>query len=176
MRHAFLTLLAGGSTHGYGLKQALEQRFGDLLPPINAGQIYTTLQRLERDGLVAGEDVAGDTRGKRVYALTDAGREELDAWLTAPTPPARLRDEFTLKVLLAGLAGVADPRALVERQRRECLQTLRDLEVHRRANPNGLATALLIENAALHAEADLAWLDLVTSRLDTKEDDRGSHP
>lgn len=175
MRHAFLTLLAGGSAHGYELKQALEQRLGDLLPPINAGQIYTTLQRLERDGLVSGEDIAGDSRGKRVYALTDAGRAELDEWLAAPTPPARGRDEFGMKLVLAGLSGIADPHVLVARQRLECLQTLRDLDVHRRANPNGLATELLIESAALHLEADLRWLDLVASRLNAQEDDRGSH-
>ena len=173
MRYAFLTLLAGGAAHGYELKQALEQRFGELLGPINHGQIYSTLQRLERDGLVAGVDVAGDTRGKRVYVITDSGRDELAKWLDAPTPAGRLRDEFAMKFLLAGLSGVVDPRGLIERQRRELLQTLRDLETHRRASPNGLATELLIEGAAFHAEADLKWLDLVSLRLETKENGDG---
>lgn len=173
MRHAFLTVLSLGPAHGYELKQNLEQRFGDLLPSINAGQIYTTLQRLERDGLIAGEPVEGDTRGKRVYAITEAGRQELRRWLEQPTAPPRLRDEFVTKLVLAGLGGVAEPRELIERQRRECFQTLRDLEARRRSRPNGLATELLIESAALHAEADLRWLELVASRLDPPTHTRG---
>ena len=59
MREVFLALLAGGPGHGYELKQTLEQAFGDLLPALNAGQIYTTLARLERDGLVVGEERGG---------------------------------------------------------------------------------------------------------------------
>ena len=89
--------------------------------------MYTTLQRLERDGLVQGEDVPGDTRQKRVYTLTEAGREALTGWVTAPTPATRLRDEFFLKLVLAGSSGIADPRTLIERQRREYLIALRAL-------------------------------------------------
>ncbi len=75
MRFPLLALLAGGPAHGYELKQALEQRFGSVLPPINAGQIYTTLSRLERDGLVGDDAVAQNGRpNKRVYSLTEAGR------------------------------------------------------------------------------------------------------
>ena len=73
MRELFLALLAGESGYGYELKQALEQEFGELLPALNAGQIYSTLARLERDGLVVGESVAGDSRRKRVYELTEPG-------------------------------------------------------------------------------------------------------
>ena len=101
MRSAFLALLAARPAHGYELRQALEQRFGSALPPMNAGQVYTTLARLERDGLVVGEDVPDDSRQKRVYALTDAGRAALDEWVAAPTPGPRLRDEFFLKLVLA---------------------------------------------------------------------------
>src|ERR687896_673093 len=74
MRHPVLALLAGGAAHGYELKQALDGVFGNVWPPINVGQIYTTLQRLERDGLVEGAHVAQAHRpDKRVYALTPAG-------------------------------------------------------------------------------------------------------
>ena len=83
MRYPFLALLADGPAHGYELKQALEHRFGDVLPPLNAGQVYTTLQRLERDGLVVGRDVPEDGRQKRVYELTPAGREALDDWVAS---------------------------------------------------------------------------------------------
>jgi DNA-binding PadR family transcriptional regulator len=163
MRYPFLALLAERPAHGYELKQALEQRFGSALPPLNAGQVYTTLSRLERDGLVRGTDVPDDTRQKRVYELTDAGRDALEEWLEAPTAGPRLRDEFFMKLVLAREAGVADPRLLIERQRREYLQALRDLAA---VAPNGNHVAsLLLEGAALHLEADLKWLDLCEQQL-----------
>src|SRR5262245_37857755 len=109
MKHAFLALLASGPAHGYELKQELERRFGSTLAPLNDGQVYTTLQRLERDGLVAGEDVPADSRQKRVYTLTDNGRAALTTWALAPTSATRLRDEFFLKLVLAGSSGIGDP-------------------------------------------------------------------
>ena len=163
MRYPFLALLAERPAHGYELKQALEQRFGAALPPLNAGQVYTTLARLERDGLVVGTEVPDDSRQKRVYELTAAGRAELEEWIATPTPGTKLRDEFFLKLVLAGAAGIADPRRLIERQRREYLQSLRDLA----AVPldGNDVSALLVEGAALHLEADLKWLDLCEQRL-----------
>ena len=164
MKYPFLALLAAGPRYGYELKQALEQRFGPALAPLNAGQVYTTLQRLERDGLVHGEDVPGDTRQKRIYTLTDPGREALAGWVTAPTPATRLRDEFFLKLVLAGTSGIADARTLIERQRRDVLIALRAV-----GEANGAATdpvaSLLAEGTALHLEADLRWLDLCESQL-----------
>jgi DNA-binding PadR family transcriptional regulator len=173
MRASFLALLANGPAHGYELKQALEQRFGDLLPPLNAGQIYTTLARLERDGLIEGSDVKGDSRGKRVYALTDDGRRELERWVSVPTPVGRLKDEFAMKLVLGGLGGLVDPDEMIERQRQECLQSLRDLDALVRANGGGLAGELLIEGASLHVEADLRWLDRIQERLQSKETSDG---
>ena len=82
MRMPLLALLANGPAHGYELKQALEQRFGSVLPPLNAGQIYTTLSRLERDGLVDDDAVAQNGRpNKRVYRLTGEGQAELARWV-----------------------------------------------------------------------------------------------
>jgi DNA-binding PadR family transcriptional regulator len=105
----------------------LEHEFGDLLPALNAGQIYTTLGRLERDGLVVGQAVPGDSRGKRVYELTDAGRATLAAWIEQPVPGRRLKDEFFMKLVVVAASRLAEPRQLLEGQRREYLQTLRDL-------------------------------------------------
>ncbi|HEY7731802.1 MAG TPA: helix-turn-helix transcriptional regulator [Gaiellaceae bacterium] len=173
MRYPFLALLASGPAYGYELKQALEQRFGAALAPVNAGQVYTTLQRLERDGLVEGEGVPGDTRQKRVYTLTGAGRTALAGWVTASTPATRLRDEFFLKLVLAGTSGIADPRALIERQRRDVLIALRALGEANGAAPDPVAS-LLAEGAALHLEADLRWLDLCESRLLVREDTDGN--
>src|SRR3954469_9732532 len=166
MRFPLLALLAGGPAHGYELKQALEQRFGAVLPPLNAGQIYTTLSRLHRDDLVA--DDAGQRDGrpnKRVYRLTTKGRDELDRWLADATPPTRLKDDFFMKLVLARAADIADPQALIGRQRAAYLQALRELD-DVAAEANGDTTAaLLIEGAALHLEADLKWLDLCERRM-----------
>ena len=179
MRYAFLALLAAGRAHGYELKQAFETRFGNLLPPLNAGQIYTTLGRLERDGLVRADHVEQDGRpNKRVYELTDEGRSSLADWLEAPAPGTRLKDEFFMKLVLAGLTGIADSKTLIERQRREYLQSLRDLDQLTAAGRgNGdPAAELLIEGAALHLQADLKWLDLCDQRLIDQEASNGSNP
>ena len=85
MRELFLALLSGERAHGYELKQSLEHEFGDLLPALNAGQIYVTLGRLERDGLVVGQAVPGDGRGKRVYRVTASGLRVLRRSLAAIT-------------------------------------------------------------------------------------------
>lgn len=163
MKYPFLALLAAAPAHGYELKLALEQRFGRLLPVLNAGQVYTTLQRLERDGLVHGAEVAEDARNKKVYELTPAGRAALVEWVETPAPGPRLKDEFFVKLVLAGQTGVADPQDLIDRQRRHYLQALHDLG-ELRANGN-VAAALLVEGAALHLEADLKWLDRCEERL-----------
>src|SRR3712207_2068416 len=122
MRYAFLALLGSQPRHGYELKLALEQLFGAVLPPMNAGQIYTTLARLERDGLVRGALVAQSNRpDKRVYELTPAGREALAAWIEEPAAGPQLKDDFFMKLLLARLPGVDgahDVAALIARQRR----------------------------------------------------------
>lgn len=171
MRNPLLALLAKEPAHGYELKLALEEMFGAAWPPTNIGQIYTTLSRLERDGLVQSAHVTQEHRpDKRVYEITDPGRRELDEWIATPTSGPRLRDEFFLKLILAQTAGLnssSDPTILIERQRRAFLQSLRELnELAARqdalANP---AALLLIEGAILHLQADVQWLDLCESRL-----------
>jgi DNA-binding PadR family transcriptional regulator len=169
MRELFLALLAGDSGHGYELKQTLEQEFGQLLPALNAGQIYSTLARLERDGLIVGRDVAGDSRRKRVYELTDAGRTALAHWIERPVPGTRLKDEFFMKFVVVASTGLAEPKTLIDGQRREYLQSLRDLDALLAANGKGLAAELLVEGAVLHLRADLEWLDLIEQRLPVRE-------
>jgi DNA-binding PadR family transcriptional regulator len=165
MRELFLALLAGDSGHGYELKQTLEQEFEEVLPALNAGQIYSTLGRLERDGLVVGRSVAGDSRRKRLYELTDAGREVLARWIETPVPGTRLKDEFFMKFVVLVSAGLAEPNTLLDGQRREYLQSLRDLDALLAANGKGLAAELLVEGAVMHLKADLDWLDLIEQRL-----------
>jgi len=166
MKFPILAMLAKSPAHGYELKRELEEHFGAALPPLNTGQIYTSLARLERDGLVDVEGVAQDSRpNKRVYRLTAQGQAALDEWVTQPTPGTRLRDEFFMKLVLAGRAGIADPRVLIERQRGAYLQALRDLDQLSGAANGDWAESLLIEGAALHLEADLKWLALCEERL-----------
>ena len=166
MRFPLLALLASGPAHGYELKSQLEQRFGSVLPPLNAGQIYTTLSRLQRDGLVDDDAVAQNGRpNKRVYRLTGEGRKELDGWLAEATPSPRLKDDFFMKLVLARASGIADPLRLIDRQRGAYLQALRELD-DVAASLNGDETAaLLVEGAALHLEADLKWLELCERRM-----------
>jgi DNA-binding PadR family transcriptional regulator len=85
----------------------LENEFGRLLPALNAGQIYSTLARLERDGLIVGPSVAGDSRRKRVYELTESGRAALASRIETPVPGPRLKDEFFMKFVVVAAAGLA---------------------------------------------------------------------
>ena len=109
MRYALLALLSTGPSYGYELKQALDARFGAVWPQINIGQIYTTLQRLERDGLVESLEVVVEERNKRGYRITADGSEALTGWMadqSGGTP--RLRDEFFTKLMLAEATGAGD--------------------------------------------------------------------
>jgi DNA-binding PadR family transcriptional regulator len=170
MREVFLALLSGQGAHGYELKQTLEGEFGDLLPALNAGQIYTTLARLARDDLVVGQHVAGDSRGKRVYELTDAGRAALAEWIETPVSGTRLRDEFFMKLVIVAMTHLAEPKALIDGQRREYLQSMRDLDALLAANGHGPTAELLVEGAILHLKADLEWLELIEQRLALREE------
>ena len=101
VREGMLTLLLDGPKHGYQLKTDFEAGTGDAWS-LNVGQVYTTLDRLERDGLVASEEAVDDSRRGRVFSLTAGGRAELEAWLFAPVEEVRqARDELTMRVLLA---------------------------------------------------------------------------
>jgi DNA-binding PadR family transcriptional regulator len=168
MRYPFLAVLAAGPAYGYELRSTLQERFGEVLPPLNAGQVYTTLGRLERDGLVAGQDVVQERRpNKRVYSITDAGRTAIKEWVERPTTRTHLKDEFFLKLVLAAEAGLADARSLIARERQACLQALRDLdELATSKRQAGAVARLMLEGAALHLEADLKWLDRCEAQLE----------
>jgi len=169
MRHAVLALLAEEPAHGYEIKRGLEERFGTVVAPLNAGQVYTTLQRLQRDRLVADDAVAQEGRpDKRVYRLTDAGRDALFEWLGAPSAPTRLRDDFFMKLVFAREIGLADPAELIARQRALYLGALRDLENVLADGDADATTSLVVEGAALHLEADLKWLDRCEAVLGTE--------
>ena len=168
MRYAFLALLAKQPAHGYEIKQALDSAFGPGWPPLNFGQIYTTLSRLERDGLVHSQDVPQEGRpGKRVYELTPQGRQALQEWVDTSTTGTHIKDDFFMKVVLARLSGIAEPATLIERQRMEYLQAIKDMDnlITNQSPDDDPVALLLVEGAILHLRADLKWLDLIEERL-----------
>ena len=118
--------------------------------------------------MTAGDQVEQPDRpNKTVYALTAAGRSQLDQWFAAPAVAPRLRDDFITRVLLARETGFADPFELINRQRDTYLRSLRQLQdllldapaESRADSPPGALAGLLAEGASLHIEADLKWLD-----------------
>src|SRR5207244_162321 len=128
IKHAILGLLSKKPLHGYELKAAYEE---DLVPAtqLNYGQVYTTLERLGRDGLVAHEVVSQTERpDKKVYALTPGGRRELHEWLTTPSRlDLDLRNETFLKLMLARRLEDADPLEVLRVERRACFERLHEV-------------------------------------------------
>ncbi|GII91234.1 PadR family transcriptional regulator [Sinosporangium siamense] len=167
MRLPLLALLAKEPAHGYELKQALEQTFGAAYPSPNIGQIYVTLGRLEKDGLIRAVAVEQSSRpNKKVYFLTQQGREALIAWADGPLEGPRLRDEFFMKLVLAPMTGIADRGALINRQTRHFLGLMRELHhLSETTSPDDRYAHLLIEGAMLHLQADLDWLERCREEL-----------
>ena len=160
LKYVLLALLAERPRHGYELKSA----FDALLQgswPLNIGQVYTTLGRLERDGLVSHEVVEQQERpDRKVHELTAVGEKELRRWLDEPAAePARLKDELYLKLLVHTIVDHEDAAAYIREQRRLLLDTLADVTASQADADGGIAASLLLEAAALHLEADLRWLD-----------------
>jgi DNA-binding PadR family transcriptional regulator len=166
IQHAVLSLLAEGPGHGYELKAAFDKSVGPHRGALNIGHLYQVLDRLSRDGLATSHRVARDTRHDRtVYEITDAGREELDRWLTEPSPrTGGYRDDFFLKIMAA--AHTREPRvlnSLISVQRAYLLHELRNLESSKR--DADLVVSLLLAAAIRHVSADLAFLDDVEEQL-----------
>lgn len=164
VREGLLALLAEGPRHGYQLKLEFEQATGEVWP-LNIGQIYTTLQRLERDGLVVLHEEEED--GRIAYALTDGGRQELRRWYGTPLDRAvPQRDELTMKLLLALSTGAADPRHVIAIQRDATMRALQDYtRLRADAAADDVAWALQLERLMMVAEAELRWLERVEDRV-----------
>jgi DNA-binding PadR family transcriptional regulator len=156
-----LALLAKEPSHGYQLRARLRQALGPLGAAMNDGQIYVTLTRLEKAGLVTGEHAAGlaDRPDRMVYALTAAGQQRVAGWLTEVAWPRPDLAEFHLKLFAAAAAGLADPVTIVDTQRRELLRRLRDAQREAMAEPDHSAAGLLLEGIVLRLQADLRWLE-----------------
>jgi DNA-binding PadR family transcriptional regulator len=160
----FLGLLEDGPSHGYDLKREYDSRFGRDRP-VAYGQVYATLSRLLKHGLVTIEAIepGGGPERKR-YAITPDGVADIEAWLAEPEKPdLHLQTTLYAKVVLALRSGrsAAD---ILDRQRAEHLVLMRELT--RRKASGDLAEQLLCDHALFHLEADLRWLELTVARLD----------
>jgi DNA-binding PadR family transcriptional regulator len=159
-----LALLAKEPSHGYELRARLRHALGPLGEALNAGQVYVTLTRLEKAGLVtadrsSGSTGAADRADRKVYELTPAGQQRVAEWLAEVAWPKPDLAEFHLKLVAAAAAGLADPVSIVDAQRRELLRRLRDAQRAALAEPEGSDAALLLEGIVLRLQADLRWLE-----------------
>jgi DNA-binding PadR family transcriptional regulator len=164
VRHALLALLSSGPKYGLQLRHEFEARTGEVWP-LNVGQVYSTLQRLERDGLVEseGED-DGPSKG---YAITAGGRGELEEWLTTPLAPEQPpRDELVIKVLVAAEVPGVDVHQVVQVHRRHLIELMqRYTAVKADASEAEVALALVVDAEVFRLEAAVRWLDSADLRL-----------
>jgi DNA-binding PadR family transcriptional regulator len=169
-----LALLAKEPSHGYELRARLGQALGPLGDAMNAGQIYVTLTRLEKAGLVA-VDRAGrraDGQDRKIYGLTPAGHQRVAEWLGEVSWPKPDLAEFHLKLLAAASAGLADPISIVDAQRRELFRVLRDAQRAAMVEPEGSTAALLLEGVVLRLQADLRWLEACERTWSARKEER----
>ncbi|AJT64680.3 hypothetical protein T261_3009 [Streptomyces lydicus] len=162
--HTLLGLLESGPRHGYDLKRAFDAHFGHDRP-LHYGQVYSTMSRLLKNGLVevdAVEPGAGPERKR--YAITDAGVTDVAQWLARPEKPEPyLQSTLYTKVVLALLTD-RNAAEMLDTQRAEHLRLMRGLTERKRGGD--LADQLICDHALFHLEADLRWLELTAARLD----------
>jgi DNA-binding PadR family transcriptional regulator len=156
-----LALLAKEPSHGYDLRARLRQALGPVGDAMNAGQIYVTLARLEKAGLVTSEAAPGlpDRPDRKVYELTPGGQRRVADWLSEVSWPRPDLAEFHLKLIAAAAAHLADPLTVVDTQRRELLRRLGDAQRAALAEPGRSQAGLLLEGMVLRLQADLRWLE-----------------
>ena len=168
IRHSLLALLQDRPRYGYQLRAEFEERTASSWP-LNIGQVYTTLDRLERDGLVRKE--GGDGEGHVIYSITEPGRAEAGAWFASPvaraTPP---RNELAIKLALGLTVPGVDVGAIIQAQRSVSLKALQDYtrsrrDMSARQRPADTARLLVLDSLVFQTEAEVRWLDLCEARL-----------
>src|SRR5262245_7767318 len=162
---------AAGGAHGYQLKVDFDALCGDFWE-LNFGQMYRTLDRLERGGLIQGSEQLQTGRpNRRVYRITEKGRRSLDDWLLLPPAdqPRPLRDDLSLKLLFLTEGRSEEVLALVRSQRTRYLQHLARLNARRSKlegdGATGFVTGLILLQADMRVRADLAWLDVIEKEI-----------
>jgi DNA-binding PadR family transcriptional regulator len=177
IRHGLLTLLEGRPMYGYELRSAFETRTGSTWP-LNVGQVYSTLARLERDGLV--EAAGADGKGHVYYRITGQGRQAVHDWFATPvsrtTPP---RDELAIKLAMAVSVHGVDVREVVQAQRTATMKAIQEYTLLKprgagAGDPDELAWLLVLDSLIFQAEAEIRWLDHCEARLARAAGEPGS--
>lgn len=178
IRHALLALLSEGPKYGLQLRQEFEARTGEVWP-LNVGQVYTTLQRLERDGLVESDD-DGEDGPQKGFRITGDGEAELAAWLRTPpdlsSPP---RDELVIKILVAVHFPNVDVHEVVQAHRRYLVQLMQEwTRLKEHAADRDLGFALAVDAELFRLDAVVRWLDAADGRIRRASADRqdGARP
>lgn len=167
VKQSLLAILDQGACYGYQLRAEFDRRTGGTWP-LNVGQIYSTLDRLERDGFVERGDADDD--GHVFWRITDAGRDEASRWLNSPVPAAKgTRDELAIKLALAATLPGVDVGAIVQTQRIASLRHLQELNRAKYAgsadSAEELAWSLVVDSMIFQTEAQIRWLDHTEQRL-----------
>jgi DNA-binding PadR family transcriptional regulator len=174
VRNAILGLLAQKPRHGYELHAAFSAVVGEATWDVKPAQIYTTLERLEESGLVETKSDLGEGRepDRRIYAITNDGRDALKGWFDEGVATEHQRDEFFVKLMIGLVSGEADPARVIQTQRSRLYQELHDATTQRDGfDPlSEMAQILLVDKAIMHLEADLRWLDMIEMRLEAIKD------
>ncbi len=172
VRQSLLAILDQGPCYGYQLRAEFDRRTGSTWP-LNVGQIYNTLERLERDRLVARGEA--DEQGHVYWEITSDGSAEVASWLSSPVLRGQAtRDELAIKLAVAATLPGVDVAAVIQTQRTASLQQLQNLNRAKDAGggedgPEELAWSLVIDSMMFAAEAEIRWLDHTEQRL-------ASHP
>lgn len=166
IRHALLALLSEGPKYGFQLRQEFELRTGEAWP-LNVGQVYTTLQRLERDGLVQSDDSDEAEGPQKRFRVTEGGESELSDWLRTPpdlsTPP---RDELVIKVLVALYLPGIDVRDMIQTHRNYVIGLMQQYtRAKQSADESELSLVLVVDAEVFRLDAVIRWLDTVDGRL-----------
>ncbi|HUJ66099.1 MAG TPA: PadR family transcriptional regulator [Acidimicrobiales bacterium] len=166
IRHALLALLSEGPKYGLQLRQEFESRTGEVWP-LNVGQVYTTLQRLERDGLVASDGSDDDDGPQKAFRITIEGQQELAGWLRTPpdlsSPP---RDELVIKVLIAMHLPGVDVHEVVQAHRRYLVQLMQEwTRLKEYSADRDLGFALVVDAELFRLDSVIRWLDSADGRI-----------
>lgn len=168
VRQSLLAILDQGPCYGYQLRHEFERRTGSTWP-LNVGQIYNTLERLERDGLVRRGDV--DEHGHVYWQITDAGSAEVERWLSSPVLRAPApRDELAVKLAVAATLPGVDVSAALQVQREASLRRLQSLQdtplgADDADGAEDFVRSVMRDSMIFAAEAELRWLDRTAQRL-----------
>ncbi len=167
IKYGLLALLERGPSHGYQLRADFDAATGAAWP-LNVGQVYTTLDRLERDGLVA-QDGDPDAEGRIAYRITDDGRLDLSSWFRSPvSAKGAPRDELAIKLALAVTTPGVDVLGVVQTQRTATMTTLQELtrlKAQATDPAADLAWSLVLDSLVFRAEAEIRWLDHCEARV-----------